>query len=251
MTRGTVLVHTLAGSPDPAGWAPTPGTAVCAMCARTVEASMPVAKALGANFTDPTLWADPTSRQVCAACTWCCAGRPPATIRGWTILAAPGRGLPPSADKAWPQVTGHRGLCVTNRSNPAAAADLLLDPPDGPWLCTVAVSGQKHTLPYARVNHGPGTWTIRVETAQVTATPARFHRILRAAARLRAAGHSAADITAGAPTLPAIRSPADLDLWRTHQNLLAGATSSGLLALALWCLTKTTIPVYTDLPEQP
>lgn len=248
MTHATVLVHDLAGRPDPVGWAPTAAPARCAICVRDVDASMPAAKALGSNFTDPTLWGAPESDRVCAGCTWCCAGRPPHTIRGWTILATPGHLLPASAEKAWSIVKNRPGLCVTNRSDPRAVADVLLDPPPGPWVCTVAVSGQKHTLPYTRVNHGRDSWCVRMETAHVTSSPAAFRTILAAAARLRAAGHRAEDITAGTPTHAAIKTTANLTAWRTLAEMLAGYECSGALALALWCLTKTTIPHYQEIP---
>lgn len=247
MTHGTVLVHELAGSPAPAGWRPQDGSGVCAMCARTVAETMPAGKALGANFTDPTLWSAPQSVRVCAACTWCCAGRPPSTVRGWTILAAPGLALPASAEKAWAVVHDRPGLCVTNRSDPGAVAALLLDPPDSEWLCTVAVSGQKHTLPYTRVNRGGGAWTMRMETAHVTATPAAFRTVLRSAAVLRAAGHRAEDIKDAAPTAGGVKTAADLEAWRVEAAHLAGLERSGALDLALWCLTKTTIPIYCAL----
>lgn len=240
------LVYALAGAPVPVGWRPDQGAAVCAACGARSEATMPVARALGANFTDPSLWSRPHSTRVCAACTWCCAGRPPATIRGWSVVAAPGTRLAPCQPKAWSILHGRPGLCVTNRADPLPVARVLLDPPEGEWAVTVAVSGQKHTLPYTRTNRGAGQWTVRMETADVTADPARWRRVLRAAARLRAAGHGADAVRDAVPDLRAVKTRADLDAARPHLDVLAPCARSPLLDLALWCLTRSTIATLTE-----
>lgn len=247
MSDAPRFVWDLAGRPPaPPGPAYTPGPAVCAMCGHTAQDTAPAAKALGGNFTDPACYNQPASTRICAPCAWCCAGRPPETIRGWSVIAAPGATLDASQPKAWALVHDRPGLCVTNRANPMPVARILAGPPPGPWAVTVAVSGQKHTLPYTRVNHGPGPWTVRMETTDVTADPAQFRTVLAHAARLRAAGHSAEHVRDTAPDMRAVKTRDDLDRARTHLGALAAFARSPLLDLALWCLTKTTTPTLTE-----
>lgn len=239
MTAPTVLVHTLAGAPDPVESAAalltdTPG--VCTVCARHVSRTADANRALGANFTDRTMFRAPTSR-VCAACLWCCSGRPPATLRLWSIVAAPGVNLGPSHEKAF--VRDAPGLLLTNRANPTPIVQVLADPPDGEWMVTVAVSGQKHVVPYGAVSRGRDRWTVRMETTTVTATPTEWATVHASALTLRRLGIPAEDVLTGTPRY--LRTPADLAAWREHNIRLTPWLGSPLLSLALWTITKGTM----------
>ena len=249
MTRHvTVMVWDLAGQPDPPGasWYED-GPTVCVMCGRQIDRSAPTAKAIGNNFTDHYLYRRPDSDRICAACIWCCSGKPPATLRMWSIVAAPGQNLAPSQPKAWLKDTP--GLCLTSRADPAPVADILLDPPPGEWTATVATSGQKHVLPYGRVNVGAGRWTVRMESTDVTAGPAEWRLVLGHVAALRAARHGAEQVRQGAPDMRAVKTPADLRVWRALAEPLTPYLRSPLIDLALWCCTKTTTEMYAHLKE--
>lgn len=168
MTAPTTLVWELAGRPDPvpniaALLEDVPG--VCALSGEYEPRTAPLAKALGANFTDQSLYRARSDR-VGPGALWCCSGKPPATLRMWSVVASRTAALPASHPKAWLQDTP--GLHLTNRADTSVIIDTLLDPPEGEWLVTVAVSGQKHVVPYGTVNHRRDTWTVRMECSPRT-----------------------------------------------------------------------------------
>lgn len=238
MTSATRLVWELLGEPAPQGATasiPTvPGT--CAMCGQRDERTAPITRALGKNFTDQSCFTDPRSDRVCWACMACCSGRPPASLRMWTIVATPGRDLPASAEKASTVYGARPGICLTSRANTRPIIDTLISPPDGSWLVSVATSGQKHVLPYATVNHGSGVWRVRMETVTVTSTPEEFATITKRAIQLRRAGVHSDDILAGRPGR--VTSRHELDERMTILNQLTPYTHSPILGLALWSITK-------------
>lgn len=246
--RSTVMVWELAGCPAPPGADRYSELAApCVMCGRETEVTAPAAVALGSNFADPYgLYRRADSTRVCPACAWCCSGRPPHTVRGWSVLAAPGHQLPASQPKAWTIARDRPGLCVTNRADTRAIADLLADPPPGEWTAAVSISGQKHVLPYARINHGTDAWTVRFENTDITSSPAAWRHVLGAAAMLRQAGHGAEVIAAGRPDPRAIRDAADLERWRRGAERLEAYAGGPLLELALWCLTRPAIAHYSE-----
>lgn len=238
MTAPTRLVWQLLGEPAPQGATasiPTvPG--VCAMCGHHDERTAPIARALGKNFTDQSCFADPRTDRVCWACMTCCSGRPPASLRMWTIVATPGRDLPASAAKAAAIYGDRPGICLTSRANTRPIIDTLISPPDGPWLVSVATSGQKHVLPYAVVNHGTSQWRVRMETVTVISTPEEFATVTKHVIQLRRAGAHSEDILAGRPGR--VTSRHELEERMTVLNQLTPYIHSQILSLALWSITK-------------
>lgn len=236
----TRLVWESAGRPSPVAsvTALLNTTGTCRMCGLSDLPTAPADKALGTSWTDHSCWRQPASTLVCAACLWACSGRPPATIRMWSTVCAPGVDLPPSSPRApW---TGP-GLCLTNRGNTRPIIDLLSDPPVGPWLVTVAMSGQKHVLPYGTVNQGrSATWTVRMEDTTITAAPAQWQEVHQHAVALRRLGVRDSDILTGTPG-PYLRTAADLAAWAHHAARLTPYQGSPLLRLALWTITKEII----------
>lgn len=194
-------------------------------------------RALGANFVDRTMFRGPLSTRLCMACLWCCSGKPPSTLRMWSIVAAPDVDLGPSHEKAFLRDTP--GLLLTNRADPAPIARILADPPAGEWLATVAVSGQKHVLPYAVVNRGAGPWQVRMENTIVAATPETWRQVHVHARALRGLGVPADDVRVGAPRY--LKTRESFDAWRGHAAPLEPYLGSPLLDLALWTITKGTL----------
>jgi hypothetical protein len=241
-----VLVWELAGRPAPIASIAKllSGPGLCVMCGRHDPSTAPASRALGSNFTDHDLYTRGDADRVCPACLWCCSGKPPASMRMWTVVAAPGLVLPQSHEKAF--VTG-AGLCLTNRADPGPVIGMLSRPPPGEWVVSVATSGQKHVVPYARVNRGRGVWTVRLENTNVTSDPDEWSTVLTHAASLRAAGHHPDAVLTGDPSMAAIRTAGDLAWWRSHAGPLARYRHAPLLTLALWCLTKGTIPDHAAL----
>lgn len=117
------------------------------------------------------------SEAVCRACAWSMEGRPPNTLRMWSILyredieAAPSN---PSAPDCGPLVH------LENKRNLDAMAQALLDPPKGPWCLSIADSGKIHILPYTPMNTGEDRrrWIVRIERENVHGTSDGFGRIM-------------------------------------------------------------------------
>lgn len=235
---GPVMVWELAGKPERASLAVQDKPGVCAMCGRHVDQSFATKDAIGGNFTDQYLLARPDSDRICYACVWVCSGKPPDTVRMWTVLARPDLLLPASHPKA-PFGTSH--LHLTARNDMRAVVQTLADPPDGPWLVSVAESGQKHHVPYARINHGGGRWTVRMDNIDITATPTEFRQVLRRVLLLRAAKFSAADIET---VTPKMLTADTLPIWQEHAEPLTPYRGSALLHLACFLPNKEHLNEY-------
>lgn len=239
MTAATTLVWEAAGRPKPFGTKADllkhiPG--VCAVTGERLDVTADINRALGDNFTDRSMFAAPHSDRVGEATLWACSGKGTSTLRLWSIIAAPGVHLPPSHEKAFLSAPG---LWLGNRADPRPIVDTLLSPPEGEWLVSIAVSAQKHVLPYARVNRGGGRWTARFENTDVTSDPIEFLAVHGAAVALRRLGLRDDEILTGRPGL--IRSRDVLTEWRHHARSLAPYLQSPLLQLALWAITKGTL----------
>lgn len=237
--KATRIIWDLAGRPDVAGAAAKliqDHPAVCAVCGEASDHTADVDKALGANFVDRS-HVDAMTDRVCPACLWCCSGKPPETLRMWSIIAAPGADLPRSNPKAW--IQGTPGLCLLNRSNPAPVRDILANPPSGPWAVTIAISGQKHVVPYAHTNTGDDQWTIRVEDHDVTSTPQQWRHVHHHTLAIRRLGVPAEAIPSGEPRF--LKTVTDLHQWKEHDQQISAYRRSPLLDLALWTITKETM----------
>lgn len=240
MTAAQTLIWHTAGQPGVDGakgklLKPEPG--VCAITGEHSEITADAKRALGENFTDHSLWATPSGR-VGPAALWCCSGKGKLSPRTWTWICAPGEELPPSHEKAPYRAAG---LCLTNRANTRPVIDMLLTPPAGEWVCAVAVSGQKHVLPYAATNHGSGAWTVRMEDTTITATPETWGLVLGHVLALRRLGVPADAIKAGEPQY--IKTRDQLATWKHHADLLAPYAGAPITDLALWAATK---PILED-----
>ena len=232
------LVHRLVGEPPVEGGAVkafTDTIAVCAMCGIDAGTTAPADKVLGSNFTDRSLFDAPQSDRVCWACVAICSGSPPRTFRQWTIVATPGRSLPPSQEKASMWLGQHEGVCLTSKADTTPVIDTLLDPPAGDWVVSIAESGQKHVAPYAEVNHGDAG-IIRMETINIAYQRDVFRHVFGHALALRRLGLPADAVMSGIPKF--IKTRTMLDTWRTHQQALHPFQGSPILALALWSITK-------------
>lgn len=240
MTAAQTLLWDAAGRPTVDGakgklLKPEPG--VCAITGECSEVTADAKRALGENFTDHSLWRAHTGR-VGQAALWCCSGKGKLSPRTWTWVCTPGHDLPPSSDKA-PYTAP--GLCLTNRANTRPVIDTLMAPPAGEWVVAVAVSGQKHVLPYATTNRGSGVWTIRMEDTTITSTPDQWAHVLGHVLALRRLGIPADNIKDGTPAY--IKTREQLTEWQKHATALAPHCGAPITDLALWCATK---PILED-----
>ena len=235
----TRLVWDAAGQPSPAAASVAKlivdHPAQCGMCGEYSDRTANTDRALGANFSDRSLFRYPGGR-TCPACLWCCSGKPPATLRMWSIIAAPGATLPASAEKAWLRTPG---LLLHNRAGASIFGHFLAEPSAGPWVCSIAISAQKHVIPYAKVNHGNDRWAVRVEDHDVTATPGEWRNVRDQALALRRLGVPQQAVLDGEPAF--IKTRAQLAEWAALNTALRGYLQSPLLDFALWTITKEEI----------
>jgi hypothetical protein len=230
----------LAGRPRRDGLDAQDAAGTCAVCGAAAGETVPAAATVGnGSFAGQELLTAPWSAVTCYPCAWALAGRPPRSLRNWTVACAPGRGLGPSHPGSAAAVPGeHPGLLLTARNDMRAVAGLLAAPPDGPWCAAVAESGHKHALPWTAVNHGAGRWLVSADTMVMAGEPGVYGMLLGRSAVLRQAGFTAAEITAGEPALTGRLQGAALAVWRAHTAYLASWRDSPLLRLANLMITK-------------
>jgi hypothetical protein len=210
----------------------------CVVCGTGHHRTLRAKDALGANF-DILTATRPDLSTVCEPCAWALAGKPPLTLRMWSILTTESTPLPPSDVKAPYPSDGRLHLC--NRRDQSAIITALTSPPPSMWACSVAVSGQKHLLPYTPVNTpSADTILVRFEACTVETTPGEIAALIGAVASLRVAGHGPGSIHAVTPAVPALTRDG-LTAWRRHSPTIAPHANSPLLGLALHLTTKETI----------
>lgn len=239
----TTLIWTAAGRPEVEGakgklLRDDHGT--CVVSGDQSERRAVADKALGANFTDRSLFHG-VGDKVGQAALWVCSGKGTRSLRMWSLIVAPGHDLPPSNEKAFLQKPG---LWLGNRSDPGPVHDILSSPPPTPWAVAIAISGQKHVAPYATVNDSAERWTVRVENTNVSSTPTAYAALRRHALSLRRLGVSADNVLAGTPGL--LKTHAEIDVWRRHAPHIAPYAGSPLLELALWTITKRTMEANNE-----
>jgi len=232
--RAPPILWAAAGRPDPRRKT-KPATGVCYWCAATLDGeACVVADVIGDTFTDQDQARAPSSPWLCVGCAWAMTGRPPDTLRLWSIAyREDGVGWPanhPAAKDLGAQIHAQ------NKADPTAFRALLLDPPVGRWICSIADSGQIHTLPYAPVNHGRVRYGVRYERSTIWTTTAEYARLDAIVRELMAAGFNKGDI-ADEPT-PGRLLACGVDLWMRHRAALRPHRGGALLTLVLFLSRK-------------
>lgn len=242
------MVWDLAGRPDPTD-GPN-GQGVCALCGEhdTLHAT------IGPNFTDYRRLANVDGTRLCVACSWALGGKPPKTLRMWTVVARLDQPAPvvQLGDKASAPVSGQH-LLLTNRRDLRPVASCLAWPPayGSPWLAAVAESGQKHCVPFATVNHGDQRWTVTLDGVDITSAPGEWRHVLAHTAALRAAraapargtqsgspAFTAAAVESGTAPVAAFADAHLVALWQHHIDRLRPWLGTPLLHLANLMITK-------------
>jgi hypothetical protein len=157
-------------------------------------------------------------------------GRPPDTLRLWSVAWREGERAAPSHPKA-PDLGAE--VHLTNKADPGELDRVLREPPPGRWVCSVADTGQIHVVPLAVVNRGAGPWQARYERLDVRSSPAEYVRVSGAMRALLAAGFYKSDVETGSPT-PARLNAGGPALWREHDATLVPYRGGALFRLALF-----------------
>lgn len=235
----------------------------CLVCGQEYPTGSPSKYALSKTDTDHYRFAAPWSEMVCSACTWCSEGKPPDTLRMWSILyredgALENPGLfrdyiiekQEAKDKTYSVsalIECEDQLHLVNRADISPIVKTLIDPPDGRWFACVADSGHIHLVRFCQVNAGLGRWTIVFERQEVSAEPQDFARVLWHVASLRQAGFHTEDILTGEPHPMQLRkSPLE---WITHMTGIVRSRTD-LTRLSLFFCTKDWTDEYRDIAEK-
>lgn len=130
---------------------------ICWLCGgETNGRGIPTKKAIKPTFTDHPYARGQGSGSVCPGCAFCLSKRP---LRNYSILASPA-GLQHPSRAQW--------------------REILLNPPKPPFVCCLAVSGQKHLTFKAPVNADRQRFTVLLEEQQIHVVPERLECVLEA-----------------------------------------------------------------------
>ena len=236
--RATAILWAAAGRPDPRRKT-VPATGACYWCSIPITGddarACKVDDVITDTFTDQDQALMRSSPWLCPGCAWTMTGRPPDTLRLWSVLWR---------DDGWQRPDNHPAakdlgpaIHLQNKADPSAFRAVLRDPPAGRWLCSIADSGQIHTVPFAEVNHGAGRYSVRFERTTVWTTPEVYRLIDDTVSELVAAGFSKDDIAAGTPS-PYRLTAETIPIWRSAMSRLAAYRGGHLLNLALFLFRK-------------
>ena len=215
MLTASQMVWSLAGKPFPEkARNKTSGiVSKCAICGGAAICPVPIAVACPpASFSGYPDMRWPTSEHVCQACTWVMSGRPPATLRMWTVVARKDGDIQPSIDNA--PITGN-GIHLTNKGDFSAVGKILLDPPKCEWCVGIADSGKVHVLPYTLMNKGGPGWTIRMDRELIYGNVQEMAKIIYHVASLVAARYRRTSVLSRNPTTTELNRNG-VDVWKTH-----------------------------------
>jgi len=190
---------------------------------------------LPASFTNYDMLKAPAAPAVCVACAWAMAGKPPDTLRMWSIVYLPGIGEAPCV---------HQGPDLGLHAIALRAGDLvhvlrlLCNPPSQPWGCAIADSGKLHVLPYARLNNGT-RWTVRFEAVDVSSDASTFREVVAATAALLRAGYPRSHIAACDTNPAMLNKCGGVLIWHDNVLILKTKGRGGVGTLALFLLGQS------------
>ncbi len=173
--------------------------------------------AVAETFTNHTLAACPTSQTICQPCAAF------ASKDAWEAYAArrPELGLKTGHAMSW-RCYSHlfaspdRHECPTRRR----WRDILLDPPEPPFLAVVATSGQKHLIFRGRIAENRDAFPVQVEERILWLEREEFVACLAAFEQLYNLGFSKDDILTGR-YFPARMLAVGTRAWRAAEDALA------------------------------
>ena len=150
---------------------------------------------IGESFTDHSNVCVPSSNYICIPCIWVLSGKPPNTFRLWSVVYRQDRKMSLSDPKVFRKVNG---IHFTKRTEPREIVDILINPPrSGLYFVVVALTGKKHTLPFAKINFDHRLWTVRFEDKNIQGTSSNFRNALFNCALLHSLGFTCTEIETG------------------------------------------------------
>lgn len=187
-----------------------PGThgSLCWLCGSTVTSDAWSRSIFPDTFTNVNLARAPLSPVVCPACVYLSTGD------GWKHHAArfPDLGVKtvhPLSWRSYSHLFVHGEHRVPNRAD---LRDILLAPPEPPFLLCIALSGQKHLLFRSAVAHDRDQFPVQFEEASLWIDRESFTRCLLDTESSLSAGLTRDEITTGRYRVP--KPTVDRQHWR-------------------------------------
>lgn len=217
-------IYRVAGSPPQEGCEDV--AAACVVCARDWPRTHAYKRWQGASFTDQNkLMGHGLSDRICEPCVY---------AHSWT--APPG--YPPATDgkrgvnlRLFSHFYDERGYVFANKGSKPVIREWLRGPKRGAWWAAIADSGQKHVLPWARVNTARmrGNGVVRFEQRDIVIGDWLMADMMR---DLLTAGVTKDELSTGQFT-PRAWQLAEQPL-RAFEREYGGERGGGWYELALW-----------------
>jgi CRISPR type IV-associated protein Csf1 len=189
----------------------------CWLCGgETNGQGLPTKKAIKPTFTDHPYARGQGSSSLCSGCAFCLPMR---ELRNYSILASPA-GLQHPSRASW--------------------REMLLNPPEPPFVCCLAVSGQKHLSFKAPVNLDRQRFTVMLEEQPVHVVPEKLEYLLETVEALYIY-FSKAEITAGRYNQHRIKE-CGLRQWEELEGRLEYLRGRPLFELAMFVAQKREKP---------
>jgi hypothetical protein len=236
-TTPTRILWDGAGKPAPSKSPSRPGSDPCYWCGLPCDGGGVRAQDVcGKMFSDHESAEIPWSKSVCVPCAWVMEGKGGNTLRSWSVVYREDKTMPPSNSAVHPRFLAPHAW-IGSKDDLSPVVDVLLDPPEGRWFCSVASSGKIHTLPHTRLNFGSGRWSVRFERLHVVSTTEAFRRVNLLTSLLLKLGFGKNDIVTLNPH-PSKLAKYGVKEWRQFATELAPEKNSALLRLVVFLQPK-------------
>jgi CRISPR type IV-associated protein Csf1 len=190
---------------------------ICFLCGgETHGKGQPTKKAIKPTFTDMPYARALDSNAVCDACAFCLSYR---ELRNYALVATETELMHPGR----PQVK-----------------DLLLNPPEPPFVICIAVSGQKWIHFKSQVNYSREAFSVNLEEGQVKVEPAKLRTMLETIEYLYAV-FSKEEILSGRYNQKRIKD-FGMDRFSKNEDLITELRGSRLFGLAVFVAQKQEKP---------
>lgn len=209
----------------------------CYLCSR-VPAANPLD--LSKSFTNHSVARCPRSENLCDRCYGAIAGKEKQMYywnpnkNQWSKIWGRSLSRLYQGDKLLcPTIEGEREglLVVKDLATREAIRGWLLEPPSPPFTIAIAVSGQKHILPFAIQAEDRDRFPVQFETESLWVEREKFASLLQDYQALMALGFSKAEITSGDYRSDRLVAAIDSG-FDSHEQAIASSRGSGLLLLA-------------------
>lgn len=185
----------------------------CWLCGAETTQGIPKKKAIKPTFTDADCAKSPLNDLVCEHCNWALSWR---TLRNYSILAT------------------QEGLQHPTRPE---LREILLNPPEPPFLLCIATSGQKWLYFKAKVSFRRQNYPVMLEEVPVTVNTELLAKVLKPVETLYGSGFSKAEILSG-EYKPVNINKFGMRRWEDAENQITKYRGTRMFELAVFVAQK-------------